>query len=398
MTRLRLSQPAARRIALAAQGFRDPRSAPGAATARQLQRVIDRVGVVQVDSVNVLCRSQYLPFFARLGPYDTALLDRARDRAPRRLVEYWAHEASLVPPATWPLLDFRMRQAQEKAWGWMRSAARDHPGVLEAVRAEVAAHGPLTSRECERRLAHDTPRDKEHWGWNWSIVKRALEYLFWAGEISSAGRTSQFERRYALPRRVLPAGLARQAESSEARPAAAEAYVELIRIAARAHGVGSERCLRDYFRMKSAEARPAIEVLVEAGELIPCDVDGMPGTAYLHVDAARPRRVHAEALLSPFDSVIWQRERTEALFDFRYRISIYTPPELRTEGYYVLPFLFGDNVVARVDLKADRAGSALRVPQLTWEPDAPPEAKPALDAQLRLMADWLQLTDVVVSP
>lgn len=395
---MRLSQAAARRIALAAQGFRDTRPAPGAATTRQIQRVIDRVGVVQVDSVNVLCRSQYLPFFARLGPYDTALLDRARDRAPRRLVEYWAHEASLVPPSTWPLLDFRMRQAQDKAWDWMRSAARDHPGLVNAVRQEVAAHGPLTSRECERRLAHDAPRAKDHWGWNWSVVKRALEYLFWAGEVSSAGRTPQFERRYALPSRVLPPRLGAQAESPDARPSPTDAHVELIRIAARAHGIGTERCLRDYFRLKSAEARPAVDALVEAGELIPCDVDGLPGTAYLHADAARPRRVHAEALLSPFDSLIWQRERTEGLFGFRYRLSIYVPPELRTEGYYVLPFLFGERLVARVDLKADRGGSVLRVPQLTWEPDAPPEAKPALEAQLRQMADWLRLTDVVVSP
>lgn len=303
-----------------------------------------------------------------------------------------------MPPTTWPLLDFRMRQAQEKAWHWMRTAARDHPGLLEAVRQEVAAHGPLTSRECERRLAHDAPRAKDHWGWNWSVVKRSLEYLFWAGEISSAGRTAQFERRYALPSRVLPPAMVHLATSPDARPGPSESHLELIRISARAHGVGTERCLRDYFRLKSAQARPAIDALVAAGELTPCDVDGLPGTAYLHVDAARPRRVHAEALLSPFDSLVWQRERTEHLFDFYYRLSIYTPAAQRTEGYYVLPFLFGEQLVARVDLKADRAGSVLRVPQLTWEPDAPPAAKPALDAQLRQMADWLELTDVAVSP
>lgn len=391
---LRLSKAAARRIALAAQGFRDPKPEPGAATMRQVQRVIDRVGVVQIDSVNVVCRSHYLPFFSRLGPYDTALVDRARDRAPRRLVEYWAHEASLVPPDTWPLLDFRMQWARERAWGGMRSIVHERPDLIPLVRDEVAAHGPLTSRECERRLAHDQPRAKEHWGWNWSEVKRVLEFLFWSGEISSAGRTPQFERRYALPEQVLPKHLAAQAVSSDVRPSPDESCLELVRIAARAHGVGTELCLRDYFRIMSAQARPAIARLVADGELIPCEVDGWSRPAYLYAGAARPRAVHAEALLSPFDSLVWQRERTEMLFDFRYRISIYTPAHQRTEGYYVLPFLHGDSLVARVDLKADRKTSTLRALQVTWEPDAPAAARPALEAQLRSMADWLQLTDV----
>ena len=211
-----LSTRAARRIALAAQGFARPRPAdPGT---RDVQRVVDTVGVVQIDSVNVVVRSQYLPFFSRLGPYDRRLVDRARDVAPRRVVEYWAHEASLVPLSTWPLLDFRMRRAREDAWGGMRRVARDHPDLVAAVLAEVARRGPLTSRQVEVALAHDLPRQRDDWGWNWSLVKNALEHLFWAGEVSSAGRTTQFERRYALPARVLPPALREQALDPDARP------------------------------------------------------------------------------------------------------------------------------------------------------------------------------------
>jgi len=201
---VRLTTAQARRIALAAQGFLDPRPAPGTATMRQLQRVVDRVQVVQIDSVNVLTRSQYLPFFSRLGPYDTSLLDRARDRAPRRLVEYWAHEASLVPPMTWPLLDFRMRRALDDSWGGMQRVAREHPDLVEAVFQEVVARGPLTSRQVEAALEHDLPRSKDQWGWNWSLVKSALEHLFWAGRISSAGRTSRVNVRLRSSRRTRP--------------------------------------------------------------------------------------------------------------------------------------------------------------------------------------------------
>jgi uncharacterized protein len=198
----RLTQAQARRIAVVAQGFADPLPVPGGATMRQVQRVIDRVGVIQIDSVNVVTRSHCLPFFSRLGPYDTTLLERARDVAPRRLVEYWAHEASLIPPQTWALLNFRMKRAVSDSWGGMRRVAREHPELVQAVFAEVAARGPLTSRQLETALAHDLPRDKSEWGWNWSLVKSALEHLFWSGQISSAGRTSQFERRYAARTRA----------------------------------------------------------------------------------------------------------------------------------------------------------------------------------------------------
>ena len=390
----RLSLAQARRIALAAQGFADPRPVPGAATSRHLQRVIDRVGIIQIDSVNVLTRSQYLPFFSRLGPYDTALLDRARDRSPRRLVEYWAHEASLIPPTTWPLLGFRMRRALSDSWGGMRRVARDHPALVQAVLAEVTARGPITSREVERALEHDLPRDTSDWGWNWSLVKAALEHLFWAGQISSAGRTAQFERRYASLERVLPRAVAAQAITPEDRPRDEDAFRELMLIAARAHGVGSEQCLRDYFRLKPEQARPALAALVAAGEVRPVEIAGWKRPAYLHREARRPRRVHAEALLSPFDSLIWQRDRTRALYGFDYRLEIYVPAPQRVHGYYVLPFLFGDTLVARVDLKADRAAGVLRLHATHWEPGAPAEAVAALERRLGELAGWLGLAAV----
>ncbi|MEW1953958.1 crosslink repair DNA glycosylase YcaQ family protein [Terrabacter sp. NPDC080008] len=391
-----LTRGQARRVALAAQGFLDARPEPFTATMRHVQRVVDRVGVVQIDSVNVLTRSQYLPFFSRLGPYDTALLDRARDRAPRRVVEYWAHEASLVPPSTWPLLDFRMRAAAEKAWGGMRRILQERPDYVQIVRAEVEARGPLTAREVEVALAHDQPRRTDHWGWNWSDVKQALEYLFWAGQISSAGRTSQFERRYAALTTTAPPA---QRAAWTHRPGAeadADRYVELVRIAARAHGVATEVCLADYFRIRREEARPAIARLVADGELVPVTVPGWR-PAWLHAQARLPRRVHAEALLSPFDSLVWTRERIHALWDFHYRIEIYTPAHKRVHGYYVLPFLFGDALVARCDLKADRAAGVLRCHRVTWEPGAPAEARPALLRNLETMAAWLGL-DAVDAP
>jgi uncharacterized protein YcaQ len=358
---------------------------------RHVQRVIDRVGIIQIDSVNVLTRSQYLPLFSRLGPYDTTLLDRARDVGPRRLVEYWAHEASLIPPQTWALLNFRMKRALVDSWGGMQRVAREHPELVQAVFAEVTAKGPLTSRQLESALEHDLPRDKTEWGWNWSLVKAAVEHLFWAGQISSAGRTPQFERRYASLGHVLPPSIAAQAISPADRPDNAEAFRRLMAIAAKANGVGTEQCLRDYFRLKPDQARPALESLVAAGEIAPVRIDGWRRPAYLHKDARIPRRVHAEALLSPFDSLIWQRDRTLALFDFHYRLEIYVPAHLRVHGYYVLPFLYGDTLVARVDLKADRAANTLRVPAIHWEAGAPFEARAALDRHLLEMASWLGL-------
>ena len=258
--------------------------------------------------------------------------------------------------------------------------------------AEVARRGPLTSRQLEAALEHDLPRQRDEWGWNWSLVKNALEHLFWAGEVSSAGRTTQFERRYAMPARVLPPALRAVALDPDARPTEDEAFRRLVEIAARAHGVATEQCLRDYFRLSPEQARPAVAALVADGILVPATIEGWHRQAYLHRDARRPRRVQARALLSPFDSLIWQRDRTRAIFGFDYRLEIYVPEHLRRHGYYVLPFLLGEDLVARLDLKADRTAGVLRVRSCTWEPGRGGEDdRRELDEELELLATWLDL-------
>lgn len=405
-----LSPQAARRIALAAQGFASPR--PDVVTPRQLRATFKRLGVVQIDSVNVLTRSHYLPFFSRLGPYEATALDALRDRAPRSMVEYWAHEASLIEPDAWPFLRHRMARAHLDSWGGMRRVAADHPRLVEAVEQYVNTHQPATARHIEAALAHTETPERQHWGWNWSLVKAACEHLFWAGRITSAGRTSQFERRYASLGRVLPAEIAAQALAENFfgdvggqdvpldHPEFAADAIELVRRSARAIGVGTELCIRDYFRLKTVQVRPAIEQLVAAGELEPVRIAGWSKPAWRHVDAKTPRRVAASALLSPFDSLIWQRERTDALWGMRYRLEIYTPAPKREFGYYVLPFLWDERLVARVDLKADRAAGVLRAHCVTWEPLEAAErtrAHAALRQELATMASWLGLGDVHIA-
>ncbi|AWB93011.1 winged helix-turn-helix domain-containing protein [Aeromicrobium chenweiae] len=376
----------ARRITLAAQGFTRPRPGlTGEVTSRHLARVIERLGFFQIDSVNVLQRAQYMPSFSRLGPYDVEILHRAAGRAPRRLFEYWAHEAAMVDIDLWPAFRFRMDTAETRAWGGPRRIGRDKPEFVEWVLDEVARKGPLTAREIE----HDAPRESGHWGWNWSEVKMALEYLFYKGDVTAARRNAAFERVYDLPERVIPRA---QLDAPALDPA--EAHRVLVGHAARALGVGTAQCLRDYFRLEPAPTKAAIEDLLSTGELLPATIAGWRRPAYLHRDAVLPRKVSARALLSPFDPLVFERTRTEQLFDFRYRIEIYVPAAKRVHGYYVLPFLLGDRLVARVDLKADRQSSTLLVQGAWAEQHAPPHTASELADELRLLARWLGLEAV----
>ncbi|MEJ5946158.1 crosslink repair DNA glycosylase YcaQ family protein [Pseudokineococcus basanitobsidens] len=395
-----LTAAQARRTALAAQGLARPRP-EGRPTPRHLQRVVDRVGVVQLDSVNVLARSHRLPFFSRLGPYDDELLRRAGERSPRRLVEYWAHEASLVPPSTHRLLRWRMARAADEAWGRYRRILSERPRLLDDLLAAVAEGGPGTAAQLTARLHPGAPRSSAG---SWMVapteavlagpardVKAAAEQLFWSGELSAAGRTAQFERVYDLSARVLPPEVAGAPTPSED-----EAVRGLVEIAGRALGVATEPQLRDYFRLRPEQSRAAVAALVEDGVLAPVRVRGWRRPALLHAGATFPRRATGRALLSPFDSLVFERSRAEELFGVRLRLEIYVPAARRVHGYYVLPFLLGDALVARVDLKADRGARLLRVQAAWGEAGAPEHAPAELADELRLMAGWLGLDDVLV--
>ncbi len=385
MPNLTLAQ--ARRIALAAQGLHRPRlekpSSPRAvaAAARRLQ-------VIQIDSVNVLIRSHYLPLFSRLGSYDRAGLDALHSRSPRRLVEYWAHEASLVPPELFP----HLKAWQRRTWMGAGSVPAAQRESLESAVLDLLGRGtPLTGSSVQRLLGGDDARPADGWGWRWTATKRVLEDLFARGEIGSAGRTDQFERLYAPIARVLP-----DAALAVASPDRTESLAVLAERAAGALGVASARSVADYFRTPVRETRSVLDALVGAGALEIVTVDAGVEPWYLHPAAARPRQARGRALLSPFDSLVFERDRLHRLFDFHYRIGIYTPAARRTHGYYVLPFLLRDSFVARVDLKADRASGRLLVRAGHAQPGAPADTAVHLADELRLLARWLELDDVVV--
>ena len=384
----RLTLAQARRVALAAQGFLDKQHATP--TMRTFQRTLERTGVLQVDSVNVLQRAHYMPLYSRMGPYDVELLRRAAEQKPRRIVEYWAHVQAYMPIELWPVMQHRMAWYRERKGKWWRDVDEE---LAKRVLAEVATRGGTTARD----LDDGTPREKGNWGWNWSDSRKALDFLYMTGDVAIAGRNGQFEIRYDLPERVIPAAVLAQPI-----PSLADANRELVRRAARSHGVATVQDLRDYYRMSVAETAVAVAELVEDGELVPVTVDGWKRPAYLHRDARLPRRVDARALLSPFDPVVWERARTEALFDFHYRIEIYVPAAKRVYGYYVLPFLLRDRIVGRVDLKADRqfdAGAGRLVVKAAYaEPGAPEDTAEELSAELRRLADWLGLASVTVEP
>lgn len=380
-----LSALQARRIALLSQGFGDRRPArPGKA---HLMRVFDRVGLIQIDSVNVLSRSHYLPPFARLGAYDHADLDALAWGKRRKLFEYWGHEASLIPVEHQPLFRWRMARAEAGvgAYSGLARFGREKRPYIERVLDEIRVRGPLSAGDLE-----EAGKGAGGW-WGWSDGKRAVEWLFWAGLVTTGTRRG-FERLYDLPERALPAHVI-----DTPTPTVEDAQRSLIEIAARAMGVATETDLRDYFRMAPAETRARIAELTEAAALVPVEVKGWGRPAWLHKDAPRPRRVEASALLSPFDSLVWRRERAERIFGFRYRIEIYVPAEKRHHGYYVLPFLQDERLTARVDLKADRQAGVLRVQSAHREDHAEPaEIAPALAERLRDMAGWLGLSDVSV--
>ena len=389
----------ARRIVLAAQGLHQERiHAP--ASARSLGREFRRLQLLQIDSVNVLTRSHYLPLFSRLGNYNTADLDALAHSSPRAMIEYWAHEASFIRPEHF----HDLRRLQSRRWVGNHSFDSEEVQRAEAaILALLATSRPKTNREIEAELAHlipprdpDAPKD---WGWNWSIVKRALEILFERGLVSSVGRNSSFERRYALMPGVLPPRVRADFEEqiSENSEHDAAALRRLLTAASESLGIGTARHLADYFRIKPSRAQPILEQLVADGTLESVVVPAWKDPAYLNPAAKRPRKAVGRALLSPFDSMVFERHRLETLFGMRYRIEIYTPAPKRQYGYYVLPFLLGDAMVARVDLKADRAAGRLLVQSAHAETDAPANTASELAAELGLMAQWLGLESVEVA-
>lgn len=378
----------ARRIAVAAQGFR--RAVPAAVGTRQLGAALGRMATLQIDSVNVFARSHYLPLFSRLGPYDPADLDRLLFTRRAPFTEFWAHMASFIPREDWGLFAFRMADARERYGAAEDSFLQRHRDIALWVRAELADRGPLRPAEFD----HDLRRVTRGPWWDWDVVKETLEILWLCGEVAIAGRRG-FERTYALAEQVIP-------ETARTPVPRADAMRELTRRAARAYGVATAADLADYWRIRDRPAlTAAIGDLVDGGELEPVTVEGWtsagrPLPAWRHRDAVRPRRIDATAVLTPFDPLVWFRDRASRLFGFDYRIEIYTPAAKRRYGYYSLPVLIDDDVVGRVDLKADRAASRLLVQSAWWEHSHPPETAERLAAHLRSAAAWQGLETVSV--
>jgi uncharacterized protein YcaQ len=416
----------ARRMVLGAQGFDRPRPA-GRVGPVKLRASIERIGVLQLDSVNVLCRSHYLPLFSRLGAYSRSTLDRMAWGKPRELFEYWGHQASLLPLSLHRMLRWRMNAARDWVWdGWtsptrpgtppadwastwdsrihapwaviagMTRLAVERPRIVDEVLAELRRRGPMIADEvapavARRARADPDPDPSTGRMWNWQDGKIAVEWLFCTGAVTTATRRN-FTRVYDLSERVLPSETLALPTPSED-----EARRELMRRTARALAVGTEKQLRNYFQLPRQLARESIAELVDAGELIKVRVEGLNGVRYRWRDADPAAELPARALLSPFDSLIWDRDRIEQLFGFRYRISIYTKESERTDGYYVLPFLLHDTFAARVDLRADREKSILVVPTVNAEPETDPvEVAHELAAELRLLAEWLELERITV--
>jgi len=375
-----LSAAQARRIALAAQGF----GRPAAATTgtRQLNLLVQKLGLLQLDSVNVFERSHYLPVFARLGHYDKNDLDRLTFARKSAYTEYWAHEAAIIPVENWPLFRWRMEARRERWYGEKDSWVRDNAVMLDWLRAELRDKGPIAASE----IQHDSGKGEGGW-WGWSSVKLGLEYLFGWGEVVSAGRT-RFERTYALAEQKLPASVLEQQVSET------DAVRRLMALSARAHGVGTLRDLADYYRIKQAPAALALLDLVDSGDVVPVTVDGWKQQAYLHRDARIPRSMNAGALLSPFDPVVWERGRAERMFDFHYRIEIYTPEPKRVFGYYSLPILIDDALVGRIDLKNDRQNRVLRVQSAWREAHAPAGIEDRIVPLLESTRAWQALDKV----
>ena len=382
--KVEISFSEARRFALTAQGFNGV-SRNRIVDMSHIRKTIDHLGLLQIDSVNVLVRAHYVPLFSRLGVYDPALLDALIARRPPAYFEYWGHEASLLPLACHPLLRWRMADAAQGRGVWrpLERYATEKRAEADALLERIRLEGPLA--------ASDITGSKAKKGmWVWSDVKRVLEWLFWSGQVAATHRRGSFEKVYDLPERVLP-----RAVLDLPTPAKADACRMLLARAARALALATAGDLRDYFRISSTDAQLPMQQLVEERTVIPVRVQGWQQQAYLYKGAVAGRKTNGAALLSPFDPLIWHRPRTERLFNFRYRLEIYTPMHKREYGYYVLPFLLDGALVARVDLKADRKNKILLVQSAHTEPDAPSHTVERLREELMLMAKWLGLSDVV---